>query len=104
MDKCHITIEDADGVEILNISGTLCDDTIFYIDNEYKEIIKNTKGLAGGRVLLYNGNGLILEQLPIIGLHEQNLSTLQAPCILCYSDGQLVGKHDYFVFHKDEVD
>lgn len=102
-DRCYITIGDADSVEILRVNGILCNDTIFYIDNEYKEIIKNTKGLEYGRVTLYNENGVVLRQLPIIGPHEQDLSVILGPGIYCSPDGRLYCNEGFFVFPKAEV-
>lgn len=101
-DRCYIIIEDADGVEILHVSGILCSDTIFYIDDKYKEIVENTTGLEFGRVSLYNEKGVVIVELPIIGPHEQNVSVLLGPGIYCFPDGRLVCK-GYFVFPKANV-
>ena len=101
--SCYIIIEDAEGVEILHASGTLCNDTVFYIDNEYKEIVENTSGLEFGRVFLYNEKGVVIGELPIIGPHEQNLSVLLGPGIYCFSDGRLACEQGYFVFPKAKV-
>lgn len=99
--ECHIAIEDSEGVEKLHISGMLCDDTIFYFDDKSKDAINNTKGLEGGRVVLYNKIGFRLRQMPIIGPHESNISILFSPGIYCSPDGRLFCKQGYFVFPKN---
>ena len=102
-ESCYIIIEDADGVEILHASGTLCNDTVFYIDNEYIEIVENTTGLEFGRVFLHNEKGVVIGELPIVGFHEQNLSVILGPKINCFLDGRLACKQGYFVFPKAKV-
>ncbi len=99
-EKYYIIIEDAEGVEIMHVSGTLRNDTVFYIDNKYKEIVENTKGLEFGRVFLYNERGVVIGELPIIGPHQQNVSVLLGQGIYCFPDGRLVCKQGCFVFPK----
>lgn len=98
--ESHIVIENRMGVKKLHIKGTLSNDTIFYFDENSKEAINNTKGLEGGRVILYNKIGVRLGQMPIIGPHESNVSILLGPGIYCFSDGRLNCNKGYFVFPK----
>jgi hypothetical protein len=98
--ECHIAIEDSAGIEKLHISGTLCDDTIFYFDDKSKDAINNTKGLEGGRVVLYNKIGIRLRQMPVIGPHESDISILFSLGIYCSPDGRLFCEQGYFVFPK----
>ncbi len=102
--RCLIIIENCQGNEELQIYGTLCNDSIFYFDNMSRDTINNTKGLEGGRVLLYNEKGVVLGQLPVIGPHEQDLSKILGPCIYCFPDGRLVCKQGYFIFPRSGVD
>lgn len=102
-ERCYIIIKDAEGVEILHVSGILCDDTVFCIDNKYKEIVENTTGLEFGRVFLYNEKGVDIGELSIIGPNQQNISVLLGPGIYCFPDGRLVCKQGYFVFPKTAV-
>lgn len=102
-ERCHIIIEDAEGVEILHAKGILCNDTVFFIDNKYKEIVENTTGLEFGRVILCNEKGVDIGRLPIIGPHQQNVSVLLGAGIYCFPDGRLVCKQGYFVFPKNKV-
>lgn len=99
-ERCYIIIEDAEGVEVLHVSGILCNDTIFHIDNEYKEIVENTTGLEFGRVSLYNEKGVVMGELPIIGPNQQNISVILGSGIYCFSDGRLICKQGCFVFPK----
>ena len=102
-ERCYITIKNADEIEILHVSGILRDDTVFYIDNEYIEIVENTTGLEFGRVFLHNEKGVVIGELPIVGFHEQNLSVILGPKINCFLDGRLACKQGYFVFPKATV-
>lgn len=102
-ERCYIIIKNAEDVEILHVSGILCSDTIFYIDNKYTEIVENTTGLEFGHVSLYNENGVVIGELPIVGPHEQDVSVLLGPGIYCFPDGRLVCKQGYFVFPKAKV-
>lgn len=102
-DGCYIKIEDGEGIVMLHVSGILCNDTVFFIDNKYKEIIENMTGLEFGRVFLCNENDVVIGELPIIGPHEQNLSVIFGPGIYCFSDGRLDCTQGYFVFPKTTV-
>lgn len=103
--NCYITVEDMEGVERLHISGTLCDDSIFYFDKVSQEVINKTNGLVGGHVILHNEGGGILGQLSIIDIYEEDLDMLLGPNIFCIPDKPLLDKNDFFfIFPKCKTD